>query len=152
MNTIQRDQYDAIDCAMINASFVRILYRDLDTSGPEGRTCLSQQLQTGFDRLLGGALVLALHTAKVLVTLDVQYEDGVFAYDHLESSSDPAKDMERFINNEKTAISLPTFVFNKMTHKDWYEVSENHVPPQELTAWVKEWLTIVGLDKKEENA
>jgi len=145
MSIIPED-YDVIDCAMISASMSRILYHDLDSAKPEGRKALSQQLETGFDRLLGGAYLLSQHSAKIITKLGVRYEDGVFAYDHLESSSDPSKDMTRFINNERTSISLPAFIYGKMTHADWYQISENHQPPVALEGWVKEWLELAKLE------
>jgi hypothetical protein len=126
---------DDIDVGTLFGGLAKLLYMDLDAKG--NKKNLSARINTGFDRLMGGALMYATYacqTLKSMVDWEALEEQGVgvFAYDFLE----PA-----FHWPDHKRKDFASFLLRETSDKDWYQISDNWMVPElaEMKVMIKRW-------------
>lgn len=141
LDSITLARGDDIDVGILFGSMARLLYVELDNEGQKKN--LSARIDTGFDRLMGGALMYATYAAQTLKAM-VDWEEletqgvGVFAYDYLE----PA-----FHWPEGKRKDFASFLVKETSEKDWYQIAENWMVPEldEMKAMIMRWAKTVNL-------
>lgn len=120
----QIDRAWNIETATIFASLAHYHEADIASTQKLGLSC---RIGTGYDRLIGGSLQLAMQLSAV-VSKAVDWERwdwGVFSYEHLEHGPSRA--------------DFPAFVMNKLSDEDWYLIAEQYEVPDEeaVLGWLK---------------
>jgi len=133
---------DDIDIGVLYGTLATLLYGELD-SAVHGKH-LAGRIDTGHDRLMGGALMYATYayqTLKGMVdwrALEDKEGVGVFAYDFLEAQFHEAWEVRK---------DFASFLLRETPEKVWYEIADNWMVPavEDMKAMINRWAAEVDL-------